>query len=280
MQQASHNLLFVEKRAYLGDLLSGSLDSKNGLNMINAGNPEEAEELIKINSSFSVIFSEDEFNKSENTGRTFLKRCQNIAPLASTVLCSGKFSEGQCQSMVQDGEISSYVNRALGLINDSLVSSTAIGMETYKINLFRHHLDIASFESIDSTVESLSGLDKSQEAFEWELDPLNPEFKLQNREVELNQLFFSYDSVSRQAITSAEKIAELKDKDGIAGNMDRGRLVQVLERINHINQYLIKSRFALIKRTNRINTGLEQIEKNNAQYAKVAELIKRIRVDL
>jgi hypothetical protein len=95
----------------------------------------------------------------------------------------------------------------------------------------------------------------------------------------VNQLLLSNGSVTHRAIVAAKKISEMASNAGIAGNKENERLLQVLNHISHINTYLLEASLSLAKRTNQINKGLEQAEKNLQQTAKVDAFLNQFRND-
>ncbi|MBT3365622.1 MAG: hypothetical protein HN472_03480 [Nitrospina sp.] len=281
MQQKSHSLLTVEQPPYIGSLIDGLLSDGNRLEVISVRTPEKALDLIKANVPFSVICTENEFRESEITGKQLLQKCQQINPLSSRILCSVSFTKGQFLSMVKDDEIHSYVDRSVGTINDSLLSATEISIEYHKVNLLSNYLDNSDFNSIDSVAESLGRLEKIEGKIGWKLgpSPLLSASSFKDREAEVNQLLLSNGSVTHRAIVAAKKISEMASNAGIAGNKENERLLQVLNHISHINTYLLEASLSLAKRTNQINKGLEQAEKNLQQTAKVDAFLNQFRND-
>jgi hypothetical protein len=277
MQGGLHKILSVDSSPHIFDLTSVLLGSRNDIEVMYAKNPKDAKKLILSNSPYSIIISENKFADTSDTGKEFFKVCRNETPVSSRIFCSGPIPRQNFVSLKEKGEIYSSVNKSEGLINDSILSATVMGIEYHKINLFEHYLNTIDLKSIDSIDESLNRLDQIKEKFDWEPRYFDLMFKFEDWETEINQLSFMSDRVTRVYLEIYEKIFKLEKGERTIGNKVEEATLRALKYISRIYKKMFESNLSLIRRTNRIFQGLEQVEKIFKRTAEVDDFLKRIK---
>jgi response regulator RpfG family c-di-GMP phosphodiesterase len=240
-----------------------------GVEVKTASHPEDAIRLVETEKSLSIVWSSQEFRDSEITGRVFLKKCREISPLASRILCSVSMEKGEMVALVRAEEITSYVLKPCPI--DSILSATAIGIESRKINLIASQLDTLNFESAEDMDLSLSALNTIGKEVGWKQNaPKAPQFVFKHREVELDRLLLDIQTVKNKipVPTARQALLEARERQGAGRGEILIKIKQVQNHLAQMDAFLSESRSFL-------RQSEERVGRANIGIAVADEAIKR-----